>query len=1005
MSANLEQIYVANPVSIINVNDLLYIGQHGTTDAAIRGSDFLGLFAPAAGSINITTLGTITTGTWQGTILSPTFGGTGNNNGSSKLVLAGNLGTVGAFPAVLTFTAPTIVTVPTSGTLATTSQLPTPAALTEVDDTNVTMTLGGTPATSLLQAVSMTLGWTGQLSPARGGTGVNNGTSTINLGTPTSGFVLTSDSSGNATWQGTNLTGAVLLAPSATQTITGGYSLVVQGGSHGPGNIQVIGGSLVAGSPTLGGDIFAYSFTPNNGYLAIQANANSAGNFSTVLSTANPIAQAQFVYIPDVGASGVGTFLMTNVAGNLQTISSSLQLSSGTLGVSSGIVSSGLAAGGFSGEFTAYATGSSLGSISLLAANNAGNFANILTHSSTSAARTWTLPDASGTIALTGGSTLSTLTGDSGTATASGGSIAIHATTNAGSTIRFVGSGATLNLNVTSAITNNTIIGSGSGNSGITGVGNTSLGKSNFTALTTGDANYAFSTNGLNQLTTGSFNLAFGSSSGTNYTSSESSNILFNHSGVVGENNTLRIGTATGTGFGQLNTAIIYGINGITNSNAVLMTINSSTSQLGTVPSVNGAVLATNGVGIPSLVALTAGQILIGTTAGIPVANQISSGTNITVTNASGGITVGLSGIVAPILGGTGINNGSNTLTLGGSLTTSGAFASTFTMTGATSVTFPTSGTLATIADISSSGVLLAPSGDQSITGGFNLILSAGGNFIAGQSGSAGAFISYAPVTSAGTLTLAATTNTFGSFGTILTNVASIGQNQIIALPDAGTGAAVNVILSSTALPQRTTNLVQGFNPITTSGATTTLTASSAYEQYYTGSGGTDVMIMPVTSTLIAGQPFKILNESTNTILVESSNTSPIQTLIPDSQIELTCVSTAGAGTPAEWQWIYTIFSPPDSASSSLTLGTAYQNNFGYDILLTVYLDITAASGGSILAGVGSTSTVLTQVVVTAFSGAGLVTVPLFIPDGYYGYINGSGTITVSISGQQAMAA
>jgi hypothetical protein len=47
----------------------------------------------------------------------------------------------------------------------------TPSALTEVDDTNVTMALGGTPATALLKAVSLTLGWTGTLAPARGGTG------------------------------------------------------------------------------------------------------------------------------------------------------------------------------------------------------------------------------------------------------------------------------------------------------------------------------------------------------------------------------------------------------------------------------------------------------------------------------------------------------------------------------------------------------------------------------------------------------------------------------------------------------------------------------------------------------------------------------------------------------------------------------------------------------------------------------------------------------------------
>jgi len=43
----------------------------------------------------------------------------------------------------------------------------TPAALTKVDDTNVTLTLGGSPSTALLQATSLTLGWTGTLADSR----------------------------------------------------------------------------------------------------------------------------------------------------------------------------------------------------------------------------------------------------------------------------------------------------------------------------------------------------------------------------------------------------------------------------------------------------------------------------------------------------------------------------------------------------------------------------------------------------------------------------------------------------------------------------------------------------------------------------------------------------------------------------------------------------------------------------------------------------------------------
>ncbi len=43
------------------------------------------------------------------------------------------------------------------------------AALTKVDDTNVTLALGGAPATALVNAASLTLGWTGTLGLTRGG--------------------------------------------------------------------------------------------------------------------------------------------------------------------------------------------------------------------------------------------------------------------------------------------------------------------------------------------------------------------------------------------------------------------------------------------------------------------------------------------------------------------------------------------------------------------------------------------------------------------------------------------------------------------------------------------------------------------------------------------------------------------------------------------------------------------------------------------------------------------
>lgn len=57
-----------------------------------------------------------------------------------------------------------------------------------------------------------------------------------------------------------------------------------------------------------------------------------------------------------------------------------------------------------------------------------------------------------------------------------------------------------------------------------------------------------------------------------------------------------------------------------------------------------------------------------------------------------------LSGIISPTYGGTGVNNGNKSITLGGDLVTSGNFSTTIITTGTTSISLPTSGTLATLA-------------------------------------------------------------------------------------------------------------------------------------------------------------------------------------------------------------------------------------------------------------------------------------------------------------------
>jgi hypothetical protein len=91
----------------------------GTANRISISADAIDIASTYVGQATITTLGTITTGTWQGTVVNPTYGGTGVNNGSSTLTMAGSVTHAGAFTQTFTATANTSLTLPTSGTLAT----------------------------------------------------------------------------------------------------------------------------------------------------------------------------------------------------------------------------------------------------------------------------------------------------------------------------------------------------------------------------------------------------------------------------------------------------------------------------------------------------------------------------------------------------------------------------------------------------------------------------------------------------------------------------------------------------------------------------------------------------------------------------------------------------------------------------------------------------------------------------------------------------------------------
>jgi hypothetical protein len=225
------------------------------------------------------------------------------------------------------------------------------------------------------------------------------------------------------------------------------------------------------------------------------------------------------------------------------------------------------------------------------------------------------------TIAVSGSTVGETITGDTGGALSpTAGNWNINAKSTAGSSVSFSGSSSTLSLN-TSDSHSNTIVGSGAGNgtlsgnrntglgvgslaaltSGIdntaigyhaltvstsTGAGNEAFGSSSMALLTTGTGNSAYGAGSLGALLTGSQNYAFGQNAGSSYVGAESSNIVIGNTGTAAESNTIRIGTQGNAG-GQQNKCFIAGIEGVSVSNLNIVTINTSTGQLGSQAAAN----------------------------------------------------------------------------------------------------------------------------------------------------------------------------------------------------------------------------------------------------------------------------------------------------------------------------------------------------------------------------------------------------------------------------------
>ena len=234
--------------------------------------------------------GTISSGVWNGTTVGVAYGGTGlasytlgdlvyASAATTLSKLAGNTtttrkflrqtgdGTNSAAPAWDTVTA---ADVPGS-------------ALTKTDDTNVTLTLGGSPTTALLNAASITVGWAGTLAASRGGTGLSS------LGT------------GVATWLGTP--SSANLAAALTDETGTGVAVFATSPSF---------TTDIRPASSLGATLGASGLNWGQAYLSDLSLSNSAArNITVAASGASTVGRA---FTVAAGGSGAGTNL---TGGNL----------------------------------------------------------------------------------------------------------------------------------------------------------------------------------------------------------------------------------------------------------------------------------------------------------------------------------------------------------------------------------------------------------------------------------------------------------------------------------------------------------------------------------------------------------------------------------------------------------------------------------------------------------------------------------------------------------------
>ena len=333
----------------------------GTANRISVSADAIDIDANYAGQNTIVTLGTVTTGTWNATTIATTRGGTGLTSyvlgdilyASAANTLSALAGNTVAGKRFLTQTGTGSASAAPAWGQILAADITSAQALTKADDTNVTLTLGGTPATALLQAVTLTLGWTGTLAIGRGGTGAatalaafdnlaptttlgdtiyHNGTDNVRLAgnTTTTKQFLSQTGTGAASaapaWStiaGTDITGAALTATNDTNVT------VTLGGNAATALLRAA--SITIGwSGTLGVDRGGSGRASATAFMPLAGGTTTTGAHQSI-SAGTTTGQALLYQ----GAAALPSFGALNLAGGANIVTGTLPVANGGTGQSS----------------------------------------------------------------------------------------------------------------------------------------------------------------------------------------------------------------------------------------------------------------------------------------------------------------------------------------------------------------------------------------------------------------------------------------------------------------------------------------------------------------------------------------------------------------------------------------------------------------------------------------------------------------------------------------------